>query len=416
MKRILLILSLSLILFLPSCSGGNHSEKKKIVYWSMWNETESQGQAVKAAIEDYMAKHPDIEVEINFNGREIRKTLQPALDNGQTIDFWDENIERTTKNWGKYALKLDDYITNVYDTTGGKPYEDVIIKSLLDLGRSFSSDGSLYAIPYQPFVFLFNYNKKIFREAGIEKVPETWQEFKDACAKIKALGIPPITDDDAEINALLGYHMAKYKGTEFVQKVVTEGLWDDPTVLKAAKDWQEMVELGYISPKVAGNKFPAGRHELARGEAAMFLNGTWVPNFVMETAGEDFEWGHFPYPTVEGGTDGLYDMHYGSQSFQINKDTKYPKEIFDLIVHLTTGKWDEEIAKRSYALPVSSTSTYWTKQLEDTKEIFPKLGKYYPLDGGIDVNTEKTPIINANVIKLMSGQITAEEFIAEMKK
>ena len=53
---------------------------------------------------------------------------------------------------------------------------------------------------------------------------------------------------------------------------------------------------------------------------------------------------------------------------------------------------------------------------EDTKEIFPKLGKYYPLDGGIDVNTEKTPIINANVIKLMSGQITAEEFIAEMKK
>lgn len=414
MKKILIIFSA--FIFLLSCSGGSDTNKKKIVYWSMWNETESQGQAVKAAIEDYMSKHPDIEVEINFNGREIRKTLQPALDNGQTIDFWDENIERTTKNWGKYALKLDDYITNVYDTTDGKPYEEVIIKSLLDLGRSFSEDGSLYAVPYQSFVFLFNYNKKIFREAGIEKVPETWEEFKDACAKIKALGIPPITDDDAEINALLGYHIAKYKGTEFVQQLVTEGLWDDPIVLKAAKDWQEMVELGYVSPKVAGNKFPAGRHELARGEAAMFLNGTWVPNFVMETAGEDFEWGHFPYPTVEGGTDGLYDMHYGSQSFQINKDTKYPKEVFDLIVHLTTGKWDEEIAKRSYALPVSSTTTYWTKQLEDTKEIFPRLGKYYPLDGGIDVNTEKTPIINANVIKLMSGQITAEEFIAEMKK
>ena len=235
MKKILIIFSA--FIFLLSCSGGSDTNKKKIVYWSMWNETESQGQAVKAAIEDYMSKHPDIEVEINFNGREIRKTLQPALDNGQTIDFWDENIERTTKNWGKYALKLDDYITNVYDTTDGKPYEEVIIKSLLDLGRSFSEDGSLYAVPYQPFVFLFNYNKKIFREAGIEKVPETWEEFKDACAKIKALGIPPITDDDAEINALLGYHIAKYKGTEFVQQLVTEGLWDDPIVLKAAKDW-----------------------------------------------------------------------------------------------------------------------------------------------------------------------------------
>ena len=271
MKKILFILLV--FVFLLSCSGSN-TEKKKIVYWSMWNETESQGQAVKAAIEDYMKQHPDIEVEMNFNGREIRKTLEPALDYGQVIDFWDEDIERTSKLWKKYALPLDDYITNVYDTTGGKPYQDVIIKSLLDLGRQHAGDGHLYSIPYQPFVFVFNYNKKIFRDAGIEKVPETWAEFKDACAKIKALGIPPITDDDAEINALLGYHIARYKGTEFVQKVAMEGLWDDPIVLKAAKDWQEMVELGYVSPKVAGNKFPAGRHELARGEAAMFLNGT----------------------------------------------------------------------------------------------------------------------------------------------
>ena len=60
----------------------------------MCNETEPQGQAVKAAIEDYMSKHPDIKVEINFNGREIRKTLEPALDYGEVIDFWDEDYRK----------------------------------------------------------------------------------------------------------------------------------------------------------------------------------------------------------------------------------------------------------------------------------------------------------------------------------
>ena len=416
MKKILLLLCSFVFAFLLlSCGKTDDSNKKKIVYWSMWNEVEPQGQVIKAAIEDYMKKYPDVAVEVNWNGREIRKTLQPALDNNQAIDLWDEDLERTIRTWGKYALPLDEYVAKSYDGTDGKAYQDVVIKSLLDLGKTFSEDGKLYAVPYQPFTLLIMYNKDHFAKAGITKLPETWAEFKDACAKLKAAGYIPITVDDAYVDVIIGYQIARYKGSDWVKKLVQEGLWDDPAVLQAAKDWEEMYKLGYISPNVAGNKYPQGQQEIANGEVSMYLNGTWLVNEIMPTTGPDFPWGQFPYPTVPNGVSGLYDLNYGGQSFQVNKNTKYPEEVFQLIVHLTTGEWDKQLAEKTYGVPMANT-TDWPKQLTDAKEVFSKLGSCYPWAGGIEFNPDKTPVITAAFTGVLTGKSTAEQFVAEVKK
>lgn len=415
MKNILLVLCLLTAFFLFSCSNTDNSNKKKIVYWSMWNEVEPQGQVLKEAINDYMKKYDDIVVEVNWNGREIRKTLQPALDNNQEIDLWDEDLERTIRNWGKYALALDDYVANSYDNTDGKPYQDVVMKSLLDLSKTYSEDGKIYAIPYQPFTFLIMYNKDHFAKAGITKTPETWNEFKEVCAKLKAAGFIPLTVDDAYVDILYGYQVARYKGSDWVKSLVLDGLWDDPTVLRAARDWEEIYKLGYLSPNVAGNKFPQGQQEIANGEVSMYLNGTWLVNEVMPTTGPDFPWGQFAYPTVPGGVGKLYDLNYGGQSFQINKNSKYPDEVFNLIVHLTTGQWDKELAEKTYGVPMANT-TDWPIQLTDAKEIFSKLGVCYPWAAGLQYNTDKAPVIASAFTKLITGQITSEQFVAEVKK
>lgn len=415
MKNILLVLCLLTAFFLFSCSNTDNSNKKKIVYWSMWNEVEPQGQVIKEAINDYMKKYDDIVVEVNWNGREIRKTLQPALDNNQEIDLWDEDLERTIRNWGKYALALDDYVANSYDNTDGKPYQDVVMKSLLDLSKTYSEDGKIYAIPYQPFTFLIMYNKDHFAKAGITKTPETWNEFKEVCAKLKAAGFIPLTVDDAYVDILYGYQVARYKGSDWVKSLVLDGLWDDPAVLRAARDWEEIYKLGYLSPNVAGNKFPQGQQEIANGEVSMYLNGTWLVNEVMPTTGPDFPWGQFAYPTVPGGIGKLYDLNYGGQSFQINKNSKYPDEVFNLIVHLTTGQWDKELAEKTYGVPMANT-TDWPIQLTDAKEIFSKLGVCYPWAAGLQYNTDKAPVIASAFTKLITGQITSEQFVAEVKK
>ena len=58
----------------------------------------------------------------------------------------------------------------------------------------------------------------------------------------------------------------------------------------------EMEKLSeFMSPQTATNKYPAGQQEFALGEAAMYLNASWMPAEVAETAGEDFPWGFFAF-------------------------------------------------------------------------------------------------------------------------
>ena len=49
-------------------------------------------------------------------------------------------------------------------------------------------DGNLYLFPQGLYCEYFMYRKDIFEKAGIEKTPETWEEFKTACEKIAEQG------------------------------------------------------------------------------------------------------------------------------------------------------------------------------------------------------------------------------------
>ncbi|WP_165972296.1 ABC transporter substrate-binding protein [Paenibacillus piri] len=53
-------------------------------------------------------------------------------------------------------------------------------------------NGKLYTMPQHQGALGMWYNKEIFKKAGIEKLPETWDEFIAACKKIQAIGIEPI--------------------------------------------------------------------------------------------------------------------------------------------------------------------------------------------------------------------------------
>ena len=84
------------------------AEGGTLVYWSMWEATEPQGQAIQKAIDAFTAE-TGIKVDAQFKGRTgIREGLQPALDAGTNIDLFDEDIDRVNKTWGQYLLDLED--------------------------------------------------------------------------------------------------------------------------------------------------------------------------------------------------------------------------------------------------------------------------------------------------------------------
>lgn len=380
-----------------------------LVYWSMWESTEPQGQAIQEAVDAYTAE-TGVKVDLQFKGRTgNREALQPALDGGTQIDIFDEDIDRVNSMYAKYLLDLEDLVKE----TG---YEETAIPGLMAACRD-AGGGTLKTIPYQPNVFAFFYNKDLFEQAGVEKEPTTWAEFLDVCQKLKDAGITPMTMDDAYATSVIGYHLARLVGEDKVVEIVTEGKWDDPAVLQMAQDIEELAKNGYYSEMVGSNVWPAGQNtELALGTAAMYLNGSWLPNEVKDMAGEDFKWGCFAYPELENGANGIETNNFGAQVFGINKDTKMPKEAFDLIKFITTGEYDAKLAEMSVGIPADTTNTEWPAMVECAKPVIEQSTGRFTWAAGVETNVDMTPVIKENFIKLMAGSLTADEFVAAMQE
>ncbi len=404
MKKIIaMLLVLAMALSLVACGGSDDS--KTVVYWSMWDSTEPQGVAISKAVEAF-TKETGIKVDLQFKGRTgIREGLQPALDAGQVIDVFDEDIDRINTTFASYLLDLEE-LAKKYD------YEKTAIAGLIGACREFT--GTLKSIPYQPNIFNFFYNKGIFEEVGVAE-PKTWAELLDVCEQIKAAGYIPITCDDAYITSMIGYHLGRLVGADGVNDIVMNGKWDDPAVAQFAKDYAELAAKGYLSPNIESNVWPAGQNqELAGGSAAMYLNGSWLPNEVKNLTAPDFVWGCFAYPAVDGGITGVEAANYGAQVFAINAKTQVADEAFQLIKWLTKGEADLNLSIESIGIPADTTNTEWPALLAGVKPVMDSTTTRWAWAAGVENNNDITPAIKENTLKLCGGSITAEEFVANM--
>lgn len=405
-KIIAMLLAVILCVGVLAGCGGSGSNSKTVVYWSMWESTEPQGQAISAAVEAF-TKETGIKVDLQFKGRTgIREGLQPALDAGQVIDVFDEDIDRINTTFGSYLLDLEDLAAKY-------KYEDTAIAGLIGACREVGG-GRLKSIPYQPNIFNFFYNEAIFNEVGVT-APTTWDELLTVCEKVKAAGYIPITCDDAYITAMIGYHLGRLVGEEGVRDIVTNGKWDDPAVVQFANDYAELASKGYFSPNIESNVWPNGQNvELAQGQAAMYLNGSWLPNEVKGITGEGFKWGCFSYPTVNGGKVGLEAANYGAQVFAINAKTQVADEAFQLINYLTKGEADKNLSVMSIGIPADTTNGEWPDLLSNVKPVMNSTTVRWSWAAGVETNNDITPAIKENVLKLCGGSITADEFVANM--
>ena len=155
---------------------------------------------------------------------------------------------------------------------------------------------------------------------------------------------------------------------------------------------------------------------LALGTAAIYLNGSWLPNEVKDITGEDFNWGCFSYPAVKDGKDGVEASNYGAQVFAINKKSTKAEDAFKLIQFFTKGKYDEKLSQESLGIPADSDNKDWPKQLANVRPVMEELKTRYPWAASAEDNVDMTPILKENFMKLCGGSITAEEFVANLKK
>ena len=392
--------------------SGDTKLNADIEYWSSWSETEAQADALREAADEFMKANPGVKINFTFNGRDNRNLVGSAVSAGTKVTMMDANADNIKSMWSEMTMDLTPYFEESYESTGGEKYVDRIMPSMSGLSAKLF-DGKYSYFPYAPQAFMIFCNKNIFDDCGITKYPETWTEFMDACEKIKAKGYTPVTTDSGYATSWVGYYMSRLMGNDEVAKLSNDpSAWSNPKVLEAAKAIEDMAKKGYFDPVIETNTYPNAQQSMVINEKiAMYINGTWLPNEVKESTPDDFKWGSFAFPTVEGGVDDQTSGCYSSYGIAINKDAteEEAKAAAAFGVYVTTA-FDQKFSDMANAIPVGVDGV-WPDSLKDAQQVISKYTNRYPSQTALILNSNSKQIIADACLKLMGGSITAEEFV-----
>lgn len=262
------------------------AEPVKLVIW-WWGEQEAPGaqQWLDETIAEYQKLHPNVTIEAVLQSTD---TLIPsfqaaaAAQQGPDIQYFWGGVWTLEFAWGGALVPLDDlipaaerahYINNFERAYDGKQW-----------GMGWYLSGN-------PMV----YNPKLFEQAGIEKLPETWDELIAACDKLNAAGVTPISGGlkDGWFGGWLFSILARQNlnsEKDFMKAAIGEAKFTDPAYaewwerlnqLKDAKCWNE--DINSVDYQQGQDLFVQGKSAMIFGNDT-FLKG-WAEIIGWENMG-----------------------------------------------------------------------------------------------------------------------------------
>lgn len=299
--------SIGLIVFMSgvwiSCQYPMENESSGRVilkYWEKW--TGSEGQAMREIVDAFNASQDRYFVNyMEVGGSQIDRKLVVAIAGGNPPDiagFWNDRVADYVQNgaltpidnrMAKAGLRVEDYLPAVMNCCR---YE-----------------GHTWGLPLTPATLALFYNRKLFREAGLDpdRPPETIGELdayaekltqRDPQGKILTLGFSP--DIPGWWNHLWGFW---FEGS----------LWDADSGITvstqsqlAALQWAQAYFKKYGVReldrfKAAAENFDSPQWPFFSEHLAMVIQGVWTSNFIGRHA-PHLDWGVAPFPSASTGT------------------------------------------------------------------------------------------------------------------
>ena len=392
-------------------------EPVTLVYWSMWNEDEPQGQVMVKAIEAFESTHPNLDVDVTWYGRDIRNLLATAMEAGEPIDLYDAWAGNRDD-----ALDLDEagYL-DIAALGSGYAESDMtvresILPALFHSVELQNSDGDIIGIPYNPWLVMVFYNKDHFEEVGITTPPQTWDEFVAASEALQAAGYAPFTEDvDAYMDIIIGAFTERAMTCDGIIDVVNDQsgeAWNDPVLLQMAEDMYDYSS--YLAEGTDANLYPAGQQMVALGDVTMNLNGSWLPSELLDLAGPDFNWGVFSFPSLPYGAGSNTHVESGSQALSINQTSEHPNEAFEFMRYLSSFDIQTAMVEDASS-PAARVDVPWAGSLADAFEAFKEADQSLSWACGLwDTGEVFSNVVMLNFTDLFVGKLTPEEFIEKI--
>ncbi|HWR31204.1 MAG TPA: extracellular solute-binding protein [Negativicutes bacterium] len=300
-----------------------------IMSWHAPNSGDKYYDGIQYVMDAYTAAHPN--VTFKFEAQPLDgyvELLDTQFISGKATDiiFMQQYMMEQFTDKG-VLLSLDPYMfaTSAYNDTASRWVdtftggEDSFLKM-----KTSNAAGAIMSVPNDSssafaMSLPFFYNKNLFKQAGIEKVPETYAEFIDALKKLDAIGVAPVAGEHVDrhvswsmgwIGEQLGEHYydkffdAKYNGSDKLELrqdkdaiIFANGMLsaDDPVLQDICKLLYEYSQ--YWQDGWTGAAYQDAKNLFLMQKAGMFQEGFWAFTEYSDIV-QDFEWGVMNVPMI----------------------------------------------------------------------------------------------------------------------
>jgi multiple sugar transport system substrate-binding protein/raffinose/stachyose/melibiose transport system substrate-binding protein len=186
-------------------------------------------------------------------------------------------------------------IDAMWDAAG---LDDVVPAGVADAATLYN--GERYFVPFNIHYAALFYNPKVWAEAGIE-VPDTWAGLLEAFAEFEMQGIDPIALGSKfrwPGQFWFDYLLLRTAGPDYRNALMAgDASYEDAEVVHAMTVWQSLIDAGYFVDGANAYDWVDAADQVANGEAAVTLMGTWIGGYWKGqelVPGEDYDFFEFP--------------------------------------------------------------------------------------------------------------------------
>ena len=264
----------------------------EIMHYSTSEESEGNGgsDGFRTVLAAWDEAHPDITLNQNVLANAEFKTQIATL--AAAGDLPDVFLLQgmNTKDWAKQGLIMD-----LTDTIKASPYYNDYVQNYF---TPFTDGDSIYGYPVLTggTCTVVIYDKAMWKEAGYDAFPTTWEDVEKAAEYFNGQGITTVAfgnggkwQANSDFLSTLGN---RYTGPDWFLSLINKdgAAFTDEAFVKALKETQHL----FNETDIFNEDFNAVTNEDAReyyisGDAAAFIGGNWDESYIWATLKESDE-------------------------------------------------------------------------------------------------------------------------------
>ena len=264
----------------------------EIMHYSTSEESEGNGgsDGFRTVLAAWDEAHPDITLNQNvLANAEYKKQIATLAAAGDLPDvFLLQGMN--TKDWAKQGLVYD-----LTDAIKASPYYNDYVQNYF---TPFKDGDSIYGYPVLTggTCTVVIYDKAMWKEAGYDAFPTTWEDVEKAAEYFNGQGITTVAfgnggkwQANSDFLSTLGN---RYTGPDWFLSLINKdgAAFTDEAFVKALKETQHL----FNETDIFNEDFNAVTNEDAReyyisGDAAAFIGGNWDESYIWATLKESDE-------------------------------------------------------------------------------------------------------------------------------